>query len=201
MLPQGDGQDHTLWSWTEIEDSGKAKIIFYQKSVDEAWEEQNRVQDLIDDFWEGMTSTEVTNQADCEMHRQEEINLYFQCTQLTYNNYALDHYGGDMRSYPRWIHDFKRCNVQLHAAECCTITRDGIDYECPPCTDITLPMPNPFGPVEVPVLPPIVPVEPPVLPPVDPPHVCPAFPELSMFSVYRPVGLRDGVNNLIESYW
>jgi hypothetical protein len=195
MLPQGDGQDHTLWSWDQMHDSGASKIIFYQRKVDESSRTIDEIQELIDDFWGGMTSTEVTNQKDCELHRNEEINLYYQCTQLTFNNYALDHYGGDMRSYPRWIFDFKRCNIALHRAECCTITRNGIDYECPPCTDITLPMPTPFGPVEVPdPEPPVI-----IVDPVPSPHVCPSFPDLNMFSVYRPTFMKAGVDSLIEA--
>lgn len=118
-----------------------------------------------------MTSTEVTNQLSCEQHRIEEINLYYQCTQLTFNNYALDHFGGDMRSYPRWIYEFKRCNMMLNKAECTSIKRDGVDMECPPCTDITMPMPEPFGDGV-----PVVVVE---------PTVCPPLKDFSLLSVYR----------------
>lgn len=133
-----------------------------------------------------MTSTEVTNQLSCELHRNEEINLYYQCTQNTYNNYALDHYGGEMRSYPRWIWEFKRCNMLLHKAECCTIRRDGIDYDCPPCTDITMPMPHPFGDDK----------------PEPEPVVCPPIPDVSMLSVYRFMGREDDIYNLREdSTW
>lgn len=34
-----------------------------------------------------------------------------------YNNYALDHFGGDMRSYPRWLCEFCRCNDRLRKAQ------------------------------------------------------------------------------------
>lgn len=189
MLPQGDGQDHTLWDWRTIEDTGRAKVLFYETRTKGFSDDWRYHQEAIDKFWEGMTSSEVTNQYDCELHRQEEINLYYQCTQNAYNGYALDHFGGDMRSYPRWIFEYKRCNIMLHKAECCSIQRDGIDYECPPCTDITLPMPEPFGPVKVPNEP----------EPKPEPVICDAIPDLSMFSVYRPRYIAMGVDNLFES--
>jgi len=175
--------------------AGNSKILFYSKTTESAFGEWESNQTLIDNFWEGMTSTEVTNQLSCNLHRQEEINLYYQCTQNAYNGYALDHFGGDMRSYPRWIFEFKRCNLMLAKAECCTIQRDGIDYECPPCTDITLPMPQPFGEK------PTGPVAP-VLPPVK--EECAALPDMSMYSVYRPMYVNTGVETLFRDqfqYW
>lgn len=189
-MPQGTGQDHTLWDWSMINSDGADKIVFYRSRVEDAEEEIKDVQDLIDDFWTGMTSTEVTNQLSCELHRNEEINLYYQCTQNTYNNYALDHFGGEMRSYPRWIYEFKRCNILLHKAECCTIRRDGIDYECPPCTDITMPMPHPFGDDK------------PKPEPKPEPKVCDPLPDYSMLSVYRFMGREQPLDRLREdSTW
>ena len=187
-MPQGDGQDHTLWDWHSVVTGSGSKVIFYEHKSETSAGEINRLQNEIDDFWTGMTSGEVTNQYSCELHRNEEINLYYQCTQLTFNNYALDHFGGDMRSYPRWVYEFKRCNWMLAEAECCSVTRDGIDYECPPCTDITLPMPTPFNPDE-----PTPPVEPPVVEPV----VCDPLPDLSMMSVYRPMYRVEPLSEVI----
>lgn len=53
----------------------------------------------------------------CELWRREEINLYYSCTQNDFNNYALDHYGADMRSYPRWLCEYCRCNDRLRQAQ------------------------------------------------------------------------------------
>ena len=50
-----------------------------------------------------------------------------------------------MRSYPRWIWEFKRCNVILSKAECCSVTVMEEERDCEKCTHITLPMPEPFG--------------------------------------------------------
>lgn len=146
QLPQGKGQDHTLWDWAVIDAQGKDKVHFYQDKAEVTEEEVRVVQDQIDEFWQGMTSEEVTAQLRCELHRNEEINLYYQCTQNGYNNYALDHFGGDMRSYPRWVWEFARCNVMLGQAECCSVPVDGVDFACPKCTDITVPaLPTPFS--------------------------------------------------------
>jgi hypothetical protein len=186
MMPQGDGQDHTLWDWHMVVDGSGSKVIFYESKTEETAREIDSLQDLIDDFWTGMTSTTISNQYSCELHRNEEINLYYQCTQLTFNNYALDHFGGDMRSYPRWVYEFKRCNLMLAEAECCAITREGIEYECPPCTDITLPMPHPFMEPEG--------IPEPVIPPVV--ERCAPLPDLSMLSVYRPLTSTGLVEDL-----
>lgn len=99
-----------------------------------------------------------------------------------------------MRSYPRWIYEFKRCNVALHMAECCSIKRGGVDFPCDPCTDITLPMPKPFGPV-------VVPNEPKPKPQPKPepqPKKCDPIPDVSMFSVYRPMEMRVPATPLIH---
>jgi len=189
MMPQGDGQDHTLWDWHMVVDGSGSKVIFYESRTEETAGEIDRLQDEINNFWTDMTSTEVTNQYSCELHRNEEINLYYQCTQLTFNNYALDHFGGDMRSYPRWVFEFKRCNLMLAEAECCSITREGIEYECPPCTDITLPMPHPF-------MEPVVPVDPVIVVPEEP-KVCGPIPDVSMYSLYRPMAVEFPLEDLI----
>lgn len=42
------------------------------------------------------------------------MNLFYQCTQNNVNNYALNHFGGEKRSFERWLSEFIRCNVRLH---------------------------------------------------------------------------------------
>merc|ERR1712110_268150 len=145
MLPQGKGQDHTLWSWNQITEGGASKIEFFEDKAEEASDKVAKFEDLLETFWEDVTPPTIGAELSCELNRREEMNLYYQCTQNGYNNYSLDHFGGEMRSYPRWIWEFKRCNVILAKAECCTVEYMGEEKDCPPCTDITLPMPEPFG--------------------------------------------------------
>jgi len=145
----------------------------------------------IANFWENVTGTGVSGQLNCELHRREEINLYYQCTQNTYNHYSLDHFGGEMRSFPRWIHEYMRCNMILFKAECCSLT-DAMtdkDYECPPCTHITMPMPEMFGDTGLVVTEP----EPPIVYPT-----CGPLPDVSMLSVYRYKSDLWPLNSLIK---
>ena len=100
---------------------GKDDIKIIETTVEETGEEIAKIQDEIDNFWNGITSTEVSHQLQCQLYRNEEINLYYQCTQLAFNNYALDHFGGEERSYPTWLAEVYRCNAQLEDAEVHTI--------------------------------------------------------------------------------
>ena len=129
-----------------MDHDGTDIIYVHEQTIEETGKTIRDTQDLIDNFWNGITSTEVTHALQCKLYRQEEINLYYQCTQLAYNNYALDHFGGDFRSYPTWLAEVYRCNAQLEDAEVHTIY-DALHYkEEFPCTPsaITLPMPWPF---------------------------------------------------------
>ena len=45
------------------------------------------------------------------------MNLYYQCTQNDINNYALHHFGGQMRSYPRWVTEYNVCIDHLQSAK------------------------------------------------------------------------------------
>ena len=45
------------------------------------------------------------------------MNLYYQCTQNDINNYALHHFGGDLRSYPRWVVEYNVCIDHLQSAK------------------------------------------------------------------------------------
>ena len=53
----------------------------------------------------------------CQLHREEEMNLYYQCTQNDINNYALHHFGGEVRSYPRWVKEYNVCIDHIHRAK------------------------------------------------------------------------------------
>lgn len=76
-----------------------------------------KIQAEIDTFRENFTPYDILYEKKCELYRREEVNLYYQCTQDDYNNYSLDHFGGEMRSYPRWLCQFCKCNDTLRAAE------------------------------------------------------------------------------------
>ena len=41
---------------TLITDGGRGKVIFYESSAEESFNEMDRIQNLIDNFWEDMTS-------------------------------------------------------------------------------------------------------------------------------------------------
>ena len=159
---------------------------------EEYWRgEEEKFNEDVGTFWEKATAVDVDRQLNCELHRREELNLYYQCTQNSYNHYSLDHFGGEMRSFPRWIYEFKRCNMMLADAECSSLT-DKVSketYRCyeEPCTHITLPMPDMFGETGAQVAVPAV-VEPEIVEPVEPEVVlptCEPLQDLSMLSVYR----------------
>ena len=55
------------------------------------------------------------------------MNLYYQCTQNDINNYALHHYGGQMRSYPRWVTEFNVCIDHLQQSKTLFLDFYGVD--------------------------------------------------------------------------
>ena len=61
-----------------------------------------------------LATATATHPRKCQLRREEEITLYFQCTQNAINNYALDHYGDADRSYPHWKDEFKICMDSLN---------------------------------------------------------------------------------------
>lgn len=126
---------------------GLTEITIQKTKEEETSLEIDVLVDTIEDFWKGMTPTGDSHQLQCELYRNEEINLYYQCTQNAFNNYALDHFGGDQRSYPRWLSEVYRCNVELEDAEWHTIVDEmhvDKEFPCETKTEITLPMPFPF---------------------------------------------------------
>ena len=55
------GQDHTLWSWGSMMHDGEDEIYIYTETVDRTLIEINETQEKIDEFWNGITSTEVSH--------------------------------------------------------------------------------------------------------------------------------------------
>lgn len=97
--------------------NGSSMMWFYESEEMRTAQSIVDAQQAIDDFRNHFTQYDTLYEKKCELYRREEINLYYQCTQNDYNNYALDHYGGDMRSYPRWLCEFCRCNDRLRKAQ------------------------------------------------------------------------------------
>jgi len=116
-IPQGDGQDHTLWSWGQMVTDSKIAVEKTTVELTDTVEASFKAQTDIDTFRVNFTPFDILYEKKCELYRREEVNLYYQCTQDNYNNYSLDHFGGEMRSYPRWLWQFCKCNDTLRAAE------------------------------------------------------------------------------------
>ena len=59
------------------------------------------------------------------------MNLYYQCFQNDYNNYALNHFGGERRSYDRWFHEAERCESVFAKWAPCTNLNEFTDLVVP----------------------------------------------------------------------
>ena len=79
------------------------RVAVTRVTLERAVDYQYKAQADIDIFRESFSPYDRLYERKCELYRREEVNLYYQCTQDDYNNYALDHFGGEMRSYPRWL--------------------------------------------------------------------------------------------------
>ena len=55
------GQDHTLWSWGSMMHDGEDEIYIYTETVERTNTVITDTQTLIDEFWNGITSTEVSH--------------------------------------------------------------------------------------------------------------------------------------------
>jgi len=93
------------------------RVAVTRVTLERAVDYQYKAQADIDIFRESFSPYDRLYERKCELYRREEVNLYYQCTQDDYNNYALDHFGGEMRSYPRWLCQFCKCNDTLRMAE------------------------------------------------------------------------------------
>lgn len=116
-MPQGTGRDHTDWSWgLELEE--QAGIVDKREDeVDGAVGGLDGAIGELEDVRSQIMSPTVEHQRNCQLHREEEINLYYQCTQNDINNYALHHFGGEKRSYPRWVEEYNVCIAHIHTAK------------------------------------------------------------------------------------
>jgi len=102
-MEQGSGRDHTDWSWKSEHKEAKDVVIATEEDVDTAEDSLLNAKVKYEDVLSDILSPQLEHQRNCQLHREEEINLYYQCTQNDINNYALMHFGGVKRSYPRWV--------------------------------------------------------------------------------------------------
>lgn len=116
-MPQGEGRDHTEWSWEwEIKEAhdnlqdAKDDVEYARDGVDGAKAEYEQIKSQT-------VPAAEEHHRNCQLHREEEMNLYYQCTQNDINNYALHHFGGDERSYPRWAQEYNVCIDHLQHAK------------------------------------------------------------------------------------
>lgn len=117
VMPDGEGRDHTEWSWHyEIKESeenlkkAQEDVVFTEKGVVGAKGQYEEVRSQI-------IPAAEEHHRNCQLHREEEMNLYYQCTQNDINNYALHHFGGQERSYPRWVVEYNVCIDHLQHAK------------------------------------------------------------------------------------
>jgi len=116
-MEQGSGRDHTDWSWWFESEGAKAEVIAAKEDVTEAEISLDVAVTEYDIVLHQTLSPQVEHQRNCQLHREEEMNLYYQCTQGDINNYALHHFGGEQRSYPRWVNEYNVCIDHIHSAK------------------------------------------------------------------------------------
>jgi hypothetical protein len=116
-MVQGTGRDHTDWSWYWEHQEAKEEKEDALEDVVVAEEELAGAIVEYEDVLHQIISPQVEHQRNCQLHREEEINLYYQCTQNDINNYALHHFGGEVRSYPRWVEEYNVCIDHIHSAK------------------------------------------------------------------------------------
>lgn len=111
------GRDHTDWSW--YAEHQEAKDVTRETGEDVVTAEVGLAGAVgeYDNVLKQVLNPQVEHQRNCQLHREEEINLYYQCTQNDINNYALKHFGGEMRSYPRWVEEYNVCIDHIHSAK------------------------------------------------------------------------------------
>ena len=64
----------------------------------------------------------------CQLIREQEMNLFYQCTQDIVNSYALKHYGDDSDSYGTWFCDYCKCSETVRKSQNLKLE----DYQCSP---------------------------------------------------------------------
>lgn len=116
-MEQGSGRDHTDWSWWFESEGAKAEVIAAHEDVVATEIGLDVAVAEYDNVLHQILSPQVEHQRNCQLHREEEMNLYYQCTQSDINNYALHHFGGEQRSYPRWVTEYNVCIDHIHSAK------------------------------------------------------------------------------------
>ena len=116
-MPQGKGRDHTDWSWHLEHAEQEAEVKKAKEDVDKARDGEKGARDELEELKTHIIEADEEHNRQCQLHREEEMNLYYQCTQNDINNYALHHFGGEVRSYPRWVKEYNVCIDHIHRAK------------------------------------------------------------------------------------
>merc|ERR1712046_82976 len=116
-MRQGEGRDHTDWSWAREFEEAQNQIDITKKEVKITKEGKRGAKLELEEVEANIISAKEEHQRQCQLHREEEMNLYYQCTQNDINNYALHHFGGDLRSYPRWVQEYNVCIDHMQSAK------------------------------------------------------------------------------------
>merc|ERR1719272_305436 len=116
-MRQGEGRDHTDWSWhlEHLEEAAKVRVA--GEDLEKAREGVDGAVREYDELMMLVIEADEEHMRQCQLHREEEMNLYYQCTQNDVNNYALHHFGGQARSYPRWVQEYNVCIDHIHRAK------------------------------------------------------------------------------------
>ena len=116
-MPQGEGRDHTDWSWhlEHLEEADKVTRAGQDLTKARAGEAGAIAE--LEELRMSIIEADEEHMRQCQLHREEEMNLYYQCTQNDINNYALHHFGGEVRSYPRWVKEYNVCIDHIHRAK------------------------------------------------------------------------------------
>ena len=128
------GQNWKKWDWENMKKLQDAEVEDALKDKGEAQKKFDNATKLLNEK-QGLTVPRSSLWASkCQLTREEEINLYYQCTQLTINNYALGHLGGERRAFPSWDKAFKQCNETFmhHVTDLSFKGNDGSVHICQP---------------------------------------------------------------------
>jgi len=134
-MRQGEGRDHTDWSWhmEHLEEAEKVRKAKLELEITRDGVSGARLE--YDELMMHIIEADEEHLRQCQLHREEEMNLYYQCTQNDINNYALHHFGGNKRSYPRWVQEYNVCIDHIHRAKPLHLdfVMDGGEVQKRPC--------------------------------------------------------------------
>jgi len=152
-MPQGSGEDHLLWTWADLMSQQAAEVAASQSMTVTTNENVSVSQTELDYAIAQAGNDEWLQYKKCQLWRHEEMNLFYQCTQDAVNNYALDHYGGEVRSYPRWKEANEHCQARVDWMQDCPFNNgtepavypsDPSEPEYPPITPAPVEPPTPI---------------------------------------------------------